>query len=383
MAAQKEKFIKGCVEFSGWEEKKGKELWTWIEPFAAYGFNKAHSVSYGRVAYVTAYLKANYPTEYMTAVLRSEEGEIEKVAVSVKECQRLGIKILPPNVNYSEEHFSIIKKDDKHSMDAIVFGLTTIKNLGSNAVEEIIKQRNVGGKFKNLSDFIRRINMKTTNKKSLEALINSGAFDDFAKTDGTRSDMFLNIEDILAFQRQIHDTHAGEMSLFGELEDVSDLKLKKVNQLTRTETLKLERELLGLYLSGHPLDPWKQILKDRQYNIQKILAEGKQDQNVDFAGIITSVRLMLTKKKDKMAFVQVADLDGDIEIVVFPKSYALFNSLLVKDTPLIFKGKVSIKSDSGNGSDGQEAAPKKVRDDGTEAKTYSSKAIILDEIRKI
>jgi DNA polymerase-3 subunit alpha len=391
MAAQKEKFIKGCVEFSGWEEKKGKELWTWIEPFAAYGFNKAHSVSYGRVAYVTAYLKANYPTEYMTAVLRSEEGEIEKVAVTIKECIRLGIRISPPNVNYSEEHFSIIKSTSPLPLgegsgvgvDTILFGLNTIKNLGSNAVEEIIKQRNAGGKFKNLSDFIRRINMKTTNKKSLEALINCGAFDDFAKTDGTRSDMFLNIEDILSFQRQIHDTHAGEMSLFGELEDVSDLKLKKVDQLTRTETLKLERELLGLYLSGHPLDPWKQILKDRQYNIQKILADGKQDQNVDFAGIITSVRLMLTKKKDKMAFVQVADLDGDIEIVVFPKSYALFNSLLVKDTPLIFKGKVSIKSDSGNGSDGQDAAPKKVRDDGTEAKTYSSKAIILDEVRKI
>jgi DNA polymerase-3 subunit alpha len=101
MAAQKEKFIKGCVEFSGWEKEKAQELWAWIEPFAAYGFNKAHSVSYGRVAYVTAYLKANYPTEYMTAVLRSEEGEIEKVAVTVKECQRLGIKILPPNVNYS------------------------------------------------------------------------------------------------------------------------------------------------------------------------------------------------------------------------------------------------------------------------------------------
>jgi DNA polymerase-3 subunit alpha len=383
MAAQKEKFIKGCMSHSGWSESTTKEMWAQIEPFAAYGFNKAHAVAYGRVAYVTSYLKANYPTEYMTAVLRSEEGEIEKVAVTVKECQRLGIKILPPNVNYSLEHFSIIKKDEKHSMDAIVFGLTTIKNLGSNAVEEIIKQRNAGGKFKNLSDFIRRISMKTTNKKSLEALINSGAFDDFAKTDGTRSDMFLNIEDILSFQRQIHDTHAGEMSLFGELEDVSDLKLKKVEQLTRTETLKLERELLGLYLSGHPLDPWKQILKDRQYNIQKILADGKQDQNVDFAGIITSVRIMLTKKKDKMAFVQVADLDGDVEIVVFPKSYALFNSLLVKDTPLIFKGKVSIKSDSGNGGDGQDAAPKKVRDDGTEAKTYSSKAIILDEIRKI
>jgi DNA polymerase-3 subunit alpha len=378
MAAQKEKFIKGCVEFSGWEKAKAEELWAWIEPFAAYGFNKAHSVSYGRVAYVTAYLKANYPTEYMCAVLRSEEGEIEKVAVSVKECIRLGIKILPPNVNYSEDHFTIIKKNEKYTQDAIVFGLNTIKNLGSNAVEEIIKQRKIGGKFKNLSDFIRRIEMKTTNKKSLEALINSGAFDDFQKNDSNRSTMFLNIEDILAFQRQIHDTHAGEMSLFGELEDVSDLKLKKVDSLPRTETLKLERELLGLYLSGHPLDPWKEILKQRQFTTKKILDEGRPEQIVDFAGIITSVRPMLTRKKDKMAFIQVADLEGEIEVVVFPKSFENFKNLIIKDTPLLFKGKVNVKDDTQN-----ESEPKKVRDDGTEAKSYASKAIILDEIRKI
>lgn len=411
MAAQKEKFIKGCVEFSGWEKAKAEELWAWIEPFAAYGFNKAHSVSYGRVAYVTAYLKANYPTEYMCAVLRSEEGEIEKVAVSVKECIRLGIKILPPNVNYSQEHFSIIKtppslplageeqvrqvaspnnsatisppfKGGARGGDAIVFGLSTIKNLGSNAVEEIIKQRKIDGKFKNISDFIRRIEMKTTNKKSLEALINSGAFDDFQTPDINRSTMFLNIEDILSFQRQIHDTHAGEMSLFGELEGVSDLKLKKVDALPRTETLKLERELLGLYLSGHPLDPWKTILAQRQYTIKKILDEVNPETTVDFAGIITNVKLMLTKKKDKMAFIQVADLEGEVEVVVFPKSYELFKDLIVKDTPLLFKGKVNLKNkdDQNQNSETQE---KKVRDDGTEAKTFGNKAIILDEIRKI
>ncbi len=384
MAEQKEKFIKGCVNYSKWDEKKAKELWTWIEPFAAYGFNKAHSVSYGRVAYVTTYLKANFPTEYMTAVLHSEEGEIEKVAVSVKECIRLGIKISPPNVNYSEEHFSIIQGET----DTIVFGLNTIKNLGSNAVEEIIKQRKNGGPFKNISDFIRRINMKTTNKKSLEALINSGAFDDFAQKNNlvgeTRSNLFLNIEDILSFQRQIHDTHAGEMSLFGEMEDISDLKLKKVDPLPRTETLKLERELLGMYLSGHPLDPWKEILKQRQYTIKKIVDEVKADQNVDFAGIITNVKLMLTKKKDKMAFIQVADLDGEIEVIVFPKSYALFSSLILKDTPLLFKGRVNMKEDRGAGVDpAADATAKKIRDDGTEAKTYGAKAIILEEIRKV
>lgn len=389
MAAQKEKFIKGCVEYSGWSKEKATELWAWIEPFAAYGFNKAHSVSYGRVAYVTAYLKANFPTEYLCAVLHSEEGEIEKVAITVKECKRLGIKILPPNVNYSEDHFSIIKKNEKYVNDAIVIGLNTIKNLGSNAVAEIIKVRNEGGKFKNLSDFIRRIDMKTTNKKSLEALICSGAFDDFIKSDKCdRSQMFLNIEDILTFQRQIHDTHAGEVSLFGEIADVSELKLKKIPPLGRLEILKLERELLGLYLSGHPLDPWKEVLKQKQVNIAKINREVNEGTNVDFPAIITNVKIMLTKKKDKMAFVQVADLEDEIETVIFPKAYEMFKDKILKDTPLIFRGKVSLK----NKPDSSEVIPgneeikievKKIRDDGTEAKTYSNKSIIIDEIRNI
>lgn len=375
MAEQKEKFIKGCVKHSGWTEGKAKELWTWIEPFAAYGFNKAHSVSYGRVAYVTAYLKANYPTEYMTAVLRSEEGEVEKVAVTVRECIRLGINILPPSVNYSEKQFSIIKgHDDKK--DSIVFGLNTIKNLGSNAVEEIVRERAVGGKFKSLSEFIKRINMRSTNKKSLEALINSGAFDDF----GERTQMFANIEDVLAYQRQIHDTHAGEVSLFGEIEEEAELKLKKVEPLPRTEKLKLERELLGLYLSGHPLDPWREMLANRRVNIPKIHSEGKADTQVDFAGIITAVKMMLTKKKDKMAFLQVADLEGEIEVVVFPKTFELFKDKILRDTPLHFKGRISLKNKDEQAGAEQE---KKIRDDGTEAKVYANKAVILEEIKLI
>jgi DNA polymerase-3 subunit alpha len=385
MAAQKEKFIKGCMSHSGWSERTTKEMWAQIEPFAAYGFNKAHAVAYGRVAYVTSYLKANYPTEYMTAVLHSEEGEIDKVAVSVKECKRIGIIISPPNVNYSEDHFSIIKGVDGKA-DTIVFGLNTIKNLGSNAVEEIVKQRKIGGRFKNLSDFITRIDKRTTNKKSLEALINSGAFDDFTKTDGDRSQMFLNIEDILAYQLQLHDTHAGETSLFGDLEEsaLMDLKLKKVAPLQRKEILKNERELLGLYLSGHPLDPWKEILKNRRINIGKINSEIKENTQVDFAGIITNVKLMLTKKKDKMAFIQVADLEDEIEVVVFPKTFELFKDKIVKDTPYIFVGKVNLKNREEKAEEGREKVEeKKVRDDGTEAKTYGNKAIILEEIKNI
>lgn len=370
MAEQKEKFIKGCMEFSGWEKKKAQELWTWIEPFAAYGFNKAHSVSYGRVAYVTAYLKANYPTEYMTAVLRSEEGEVDKVAVSVKEAIRLGISILPPNVNYSEKQFSIIKgvNGDK---DSIVFGLNTIKNLGSNAVDEIINER-AKGKFKSLSEFIKRIEARSTNKKSIEALINSGAFDDF----GDRSSMFLNIEDILAYQKQIHHTFAGETSLFGEIEEETELKLKPVEKLSRGDILKNERELLGLYLSGHPLDPWREILQKRDTTISKLNSDIKEDTQVLFAGIISGIKFMLTKKKDKMAFLQVDDLDSTIEVVVFPKTYELFKEKLIRDTPFLFKGRVSVK----NKDEGENSQP---NEDGSEKKNYGTKSIILEEISNI
>ncbi len=386
MAEQKEKFIKGCVTYSKWQERKAKELWTWIEPFAAYGFNKAHSVSYGRVAYVTAYLKANYPTEYMTAVLRSEEGETEKVAISVRECLRIGIKILPPNVNYSESHFSIIKKDEKHSVDAIVFGLNTIKNLSTNSVEEIVLDRQNNGKFKTLSEFLKRISMKSMNKKSIEALINSGALDDL----GERVEMFGNVENILEFQRQIHDTHKNEVSLFDDVAEEADLKLKpterKDMRVERRERLYWERELLGLYLTGHPLDPWKEILKMRKTNIKNINTEAKNETMVEFPAIISTVKTMLTKKKDKMAFLQVEDLEDNIEIVMFPKTYALFSNKIVHDKPFIFKGRVSYKNKD-EVKDKEELTKenleKKVRDDGTEAKSYGTKSIILEEIREM
>lgn len=375
MQKQKDQFINGCVTHSGWERKKAVELWTWIEPFAAYGFNKAHSVSYGRVAYVTAYLKANYPTEYMTAVLHSEEGETEKVAVTVKESKRMGIIISPPNVNYSEDHFSILKGIDGKP-DTIIFGLRTIKNLGSDAVLEIVKERSKNGKYKNLSDFIKRVPKKSMNKKSIEALINSGALDDF----GERSQMFLNMEDISAYQQQLHDTHAGEVSLFGDVAEVSELKLKPAKELERGEKLKLERELLGLYLSGHPLDPWREMLKNRRINISKINSEIPPDTTVDFAGIVTNIKLMLTKKKDKMAFIQVADLEDEVEVVVFPKTYEAYKDKIVRDTPLLFKGKVSLKNKDQPENSSEE---KKVREDGTEAKVYGNRAIILEEIIKI
>jgi DNA polymerase-3 subunit alpha len=364
MAKQKEQFIAGCVSFAKFERKLAENLWEWIEPFSAYGFNKAHSVSYGRVAYITAYLKAHYPTEYMCAVLRAEEGEMDKVAVSVKECIRLGIKILPPNVNYSEAQFSIIKKNEKHEKDAIVFGLNTIKNLGSDAVENIIKVRNESGNYKSLTDFMKRIPAKGLNKRSVEALIKSGGWKDFGK----RGLLWNNVENILAYQHEVHHSHENQMSLFGEMEEVEELRLqeeKEEHKISRNQILFWEREVLGLYLSGHPLDAWKDVLSSRDMTISKINRETKENTKVLFAGIVSSVKTMLTKNKDKMAFVQVEDLEDSIECVVFPKTYAQFKDLIIHDTPLAFRGRVSLKDKKDDTAAGSE--PEKTEE---EKKTY-------------
>ena len=172
MAEQKEKFIKGCMQHSKWSEKKSTEIWTWIEPFASYGFNKAHSVSYGLVAYQTAYLKANFPGEYMTSVLTGELGEVEKVADTVKECKRMGIPVLPPDINESFKDFTLVRENN--DKDIILFGLGSIKNFGEGIAQFIIDERKKNGPFKSLSDFLSRIKDRNLNKKSLEALIYSG-----------------------------------------------------------------------------------------------------------------------------------------------------------------------------------------------------------------
>jgi DNA polymerase-3 subunit alpha len=373
MAMQKEKFIQGCVKYSGWSLEKAREVWAWIEPFASYGFNKAHSVSYGRVAYNTAYLKANYPTEYMTAVLNSEEGEIDKVSVTIKDIKRMNIWVLPPNVNLSHEKFTILKQY-KEGRDAIQVGLGTIKNLGSDAVLNIVQEREQSGKFKSLEDFIKRIPSKVLNKKSIEALIKSGSLDEF----GERGQMMANVELILAFQQQRHNTHKHEVSLFDMMDDHNDLILQPAEKALRKDMLNWERELLGFYISGHPLDPWKDVLSRREVTINKINDEVKEDVEVTFAGVISNIKILLTKRKDKMAFVEMEDLEGSIETVFFPKTYEKYKALLLRDTPLAFRGKVSIKN-----KDKNESSEPRVRDDGEEAKSYGGKSIIVDEVRQI
>ncbi|MFM7088941.1 MAG: DNA polymerase III subunit alpha, partial [Candidatus Paceibacterota bacterium] len=184
MAKQKDHFISGCIEHSGWPLKKAQELWAWIEPFAAYGFNKAHSASYGRVAYLTAYMKANFPCEYMTAILTAESGDVEKISEIVHECSNMNIKVLPPDVNASFKGFTYIDEN------TIRFGLYTIKNLGSDIGEAIIEERKKNGPYESIGNFLERVQHKNLNKKSMEALIKSGSMDAF----GERGQLLNNLE---------------------------------------------------------------------------------------------------------------------------------------------------------------------------------------------
>lgn len=336
MQAQKEKLFKGFLEH-GLSEKKSQELWAQIEPFAAYGFNKAHAASYGRVAYQTAYMKANYPLAYMTAVLSNESGDVEKIAEIVSECRRMGIKVLPPNVNESQGGFSIVKNEEGE--EQIRFGLYTIKNLGQDIADAIISERKKSGDFLSLENFIRRITHKNLNKKSLEALTMCGALDQF----GERNEILFNIDSILEFHKDVSKTNVKQESLF-EVSSLSNFVMKKTSPAEQKTKLTWEKELLGLFVSGFPLDPWKQKIEERGVNIEKIHSEYGDGKEISIATIIENSKVTATKKGDKMALVRLRDYTGTIEVAVFPETYKKFKHLVVSDTPLVVKGKVSTRN---------------------------------------
>jgi DNA polymerase-3 subunit alpha len=370
MAAQKEKFIKGCIEHSKWPAKKAQEVWAWIEPFAAYGFNKAHSASYGRVAYQTAYLKANYPVEYMAAVLTAESGDVETITVMVNECKRMHINVLAPDVNESFGDFTVVAAPQQiHSEESLVgqgvmslprqapqptsppvpiesvhtqairFGLYSIKNFGRGVADSIIDERKANGKFTSLADFLSRVADQNLNKKGLESLIQGGALDSL----GERGQMLASIELLLQYHRDSTKDSSHD-SLFAAMgTGPAELTLPQSDPATTEVKLAWEKELLGLYVSGHPLDKHKERLAKRRLTLGK-LKEMKPGITTITGGMIEDVRVILTKKGDQMAFIKIADYDGSIEAVVFPKSYAEHKDIIKPDSCIALKGKLSSRN---------------------------------------
>jgi DNA polymerase-3 subunit alpha len=344
MKKQQEKFVEGCVK-NGMTRNKAEEIFHLIEPFAGYGFNKAHAACYAVIAYQTAYLKANYPVEYMTAVLTAEsrantgDTRSEKIAMIVAECKRTGIQLLPPDINMSDIEFSI-------ESGRIRFGLSAIKNVGEAAIESILRARS-DGPFTAFSDFLRRVDVSKVNKKTLESLIQAGGMEAF----GTRAALLSVVEDMLD---QIHKDRkaasVGQTGLFdtGDTKETSVLDhLPHVPELASHELLGFEKELLGFYLTAHPLEKTLKSMGDTEAMTPiSHISEERVGDRIQIVGLIAQVKKIVTKSSgSEMAFIRLEDLTGNIEVVIFPKMYARSARIWVRDACVIITGKVDQKDD--------------------------------------
>ena len=261
--AQEKKFIEGCVK-NGTSKKIAEELWQWILPFAAYGFNKSHSAAYATIAYQTAYLKAHYPVEFMAAVLTSEKTDVERIALLIEECKKMDIEVLPPNINESLKNFTVVPDQNK-----IRFGLLAVKNVGENIIDAVTEEIKANGQFKSMSDFINRVQSKDLNKKSMEALIKAGAFDQFAE----RNQLLQNLERLLEIAREnTKNKSNGQIGLFTSASSYkpTEIKMEPAEPAKMLEKLTWEKELLGLYVSSHPLNGFRKVFESRTTPISKI-----------------------------------------------------------------------------------------------------------------
>jgi len=358
MQMHKEIFRKGAVE-RGFDEEKAIHLFDLMEKFAEYGFNKSHAVAYSVVAYQTAFLKRYYPSQFFAALLGTELNNKDKITIYIQEAKECGIDILPPDVNESLWLFNVIG-------DTIRFGLGAIKGVGEGAVEDIVKERTENGAFISFVDFCERVNHKNVNKRVLEALIKVGAFDSCEKFN--RKTLLENMEFIVSYaEKKQEDKLMGQTSLF----DLGESTQSTEEQLNITETtdfdekqrLSMEAELLGIYVSGHPLTQYKDIMtKLASMDIARIqelptmtrpegMGHRVSDENdptkrsMVIAGMISESKVIMTKKGDKMAFVTFEDLSGKIECLFFPKTYAEFQEFLTLDEPLIMNGMVNLAED--------------------------------------
>ncbi len=356
IAEHKVKFRRGC-EANNISGEKADEIYEAIEYFANYGFNKAHAADYAVITCQTAYLKAKYPVEYMTALLTVEKNNTDKVSVLLGECRRLGIPVLPPNVNFSVVDFTIEEATPEQtalqaqidtacalSNGAIRFGLGGIKNVSSTAVGEIIRAREEGGPFTSLDDFCERVDLRKLNRRVLECLIKVGTLDQF----GARAQLLAVVDQMLSVSAQVHHAQEiGQMTMFdllgsggGQAVRADIVLPQDVEPVSNKEKLGWEKELVGFYVSEHPL---LQANADWQKAVTALCGEVNEDMNgqvVTVAGVIGWIRPHTTKRGDPMAFVHIEDIQGGIEIVVFPRSYANYRDLLQEGKIIIVRGKV-------------------------------------------
>ncbi len=336
---QREKFITRAVA-SGTDQQVAEKIFDFIEPFAGYGFNRSHAACYAVIAYQTAYFKANYPAEFMAALLSSDQHNTDRVALEIEEARRMGLTVLPPDVNESFASFAVVPNPDGHPT-TIRFGLSAIKNVGENLVAALIAERKANGPFQSLEDFLQRVQHKDLNKKSLESLAKVGALDAFAE----RQAIINNVNDLLLFARRAdEEANQRQINLFGTLPTAHapKLRLPEVEPAASSQRGQWEKQLLGLYITDHPLQAHRQQLEREAVPIAQ-LKDQPNRKKLRVGGLISSVKQIMTRNNQRMAFVRLEDATGTIEIVVFPKIFQMTDGLWIEDRIVIIEGQLSNK----------------------------------------
>ncbi len=336
---QKKKFINGCIA-NDIEKVTAEKIFNFIEPFAGYGFNRSHAACYAMIAYQTAYLKAHYPTEFMASLLTADQENTDRVSIEISECDQMGIDVLPPDVNESFATFAVVPNTKN-----IRFAFSAIKNLGHSIIERIIEERKANGKYVSLDDFLQRVSSKELNKKSLESLAKSGALDKFAE----RKKILGNIETILEYIKNIKKANdSGQTDLFGGINNEESnspkIKLEEIEPADKHERLSWEKELMGLYISEHPIDEFREYLIHYKYLIKDI-RERKSGEVIKVAGIITKAKSIITRSNESMLFAQIDDGKDTIEAIVFPSVLKQNTDIWQENKLLLIEGKLNDRDD--------------------------------------
>ena len=345
MKKVKPEFVEGAVKVGGATKEIAETFWTQLEEFANYCFNKSHAACYGLIAYWTAYLKAHYPDAFMAALMTSDHDDTDRLAIEITECKHMGISVLSPDVNESFVEFAVVPNENK-----IRFGMSAVKGVGVGAVEEVLRARE-DGPFASVEDFARRVSTSKFNRKAWESLIKSGAFDDM----GDRSDLLFNLDSITSFASKLQkEAASGQTNLFGMLGGDDAASVQSTLHLQKApvkhddkERLMWERELLGLYISAHPLDRYETYLSEQTQPLTQLVPE-YDSRMMTVGGIISTVRTIVTKNGSKMAFVGIEDKFGEGEIIVFPNLYEKVGAKLVQDAVIRVSGKNSARDRDGN-----------------------------------
>ena len=343
MVKEKANFIKGA-EKKGYTAEIAEKVYALIEPFAGYAFNKAHAVNYALIAYQTAYLKAHYSIEYLTALLIAADGQAEKISVAVDECRRMEIKVLPPDINHSELDFAI--EDLEDGTQCIRYGLEAIKNVGGNAVKPVIEERKTNGEYKTIEDMCRRVDICSLNKRVMESLIKAGAMDCL----GDRGTLLGNIGTIMsAAQREQQLKSAGQSTMFDLWGDTVNVPMPSLNlesvEVSRKEILDWEKELLGVYLSEHPFSPFAEKAVAENTMLCGQVDEEMEGQAVMVAGMVSSIHHIVNKEGQTSASVTLEDLNGKLEVMAWSRVFAATRDLWVEGNILLVDGKVRTRGD--------------------------------------